>query len=271
MRRLADRLRVSGRVGFVPTMGCLHEGHLSLVRIARRNADHVVVSLFVNPMQFGAGEDLARYPRDIARDRRLLRREGVDVLFHPAGSGMYPEGYCTGVEVERLSTGLCGESRPGHFRGVTTVVAKLFNIVRPRVAVFGQKDAQQAFIIRRMVRDLDFDVEIVVGPTVREADGLAMSSRNAFLTPKQREQAPVLYQSLQLARQLVRSGETSAARVRSRMRRLLRTRPGVRVQYVALVDTGELKPVKVVLGEVLIAVAAFLGRTRLIDNVIVRA
>ena len=271
MQRLAGRLRSRGRLGFVPTMGCLHEGHLALVRAARRRCASVVVSVFVNPTQFGPGEDLARYPRDFARDRRLLRAEGVDVVFGPDAGEMYRPGHATRVDVERLTRGLCGRYRPGHFRGVATVVAKLLNIVRPDVAVFGQKDAQQAAVIRQMVRDLDFDVRIVVTPTVREPDGLAMSSRNGYLTPEERRQAPVLYRSLLLARGLVRQGERDAGRLRRAVRAAIRRGSDARVQYVELVDTAGLQPVRRVAGDVLLAVAVRFGRTRLIDNIILRA
>ncbi|UCG42242.1 MAG: pantoate--beta-alanine ligase [candidate division WOR-3 bacterium] len=271
MQRLADRLRSQGRVGFVPTMGFLHEGHLSLVRVARKRCDSVVVSVFVNPTQFGPEEDLEAYPRDFGRDRRLLGQEGVDVVFRPDAETVYPDGFATSVLVERLTRGLCGRTRPGHFSGVLTVVAKLLNIVKPDIAVFGQKDAQQALVVGRMVRDLDFDTRIVVAPTVRERDGLAMSSRNFYLTPEQRRQAPVLYRSLRLARRMVRDGERDAASVKLAMRRLIRRESGFRIDYVEVVDTGELQPVRRISGRVLVAVAAHLGRARLIDNIIMRA
>jgi pantoate--beta-alanine ligase len=251
-------------------MGSLHEGHLELVRTAKRLSSTVVVSVFVNPIQFGPREDFTRYPRDFARDRKLLAGLGVDVVFCPQAEDMYPSGFATFVEVERLTGSLCGASRPGHFRGVTTVVAKLFNVVMPHVAVFGQKDAQQAFAVRRMVRDLAFPVRIVVVPTVREKDDLAMSSRNRYLTPGQRAQAPVLYRSLLLARRLIAGGERSAARVKAEMKRFIRQESGGRIDYVEITDTEELRPVRTISGEVLIALAVFLGKTRLIDNVTVR-
>ncbi len=270
MQRLADRLRSGGRLGFVPTMGHLHEGHLSLVRICRKHSDFVVVSIFVNPTQFGPDEDLRQYPRDFGRDRGLLDREGTDVIFYPSAEAMYPAGFATYVRVEELTQGLCGRFRPVHFQGVTTVVAKLFNIVRPDLAVFGQKDAQQAFVIRRMARDLDFGTKIIIAPTIREPDGLAMSSRNCYLTRAQRMQAPVLYRSLKLGRRLVQEGEQNPATVKRRMRQVIKKESGARMQYIEIVDTEELKPVKRIKGRVLIALAAFLGRTRLIDNIIVR-
>jgi len=270
MQRVARDIKHRGRIGFVPTMGYLHEGHLRLVRAARRQSDFVVVSIFVNPIQFGPKEDYRRYPRDFSRDRRLLRSAGADFVFYPEVTDMYPEGFATYVEVERLGEGLCGKSRPGHFRGVTTVVAKLFNIVLPDVAVFGAKDAQQAFVIRRMTRDLGFPTRIAILQTAREKDGLAMSSRNVYLTPEQRAEAPVLYRSLSLAKRLIGQGERSAAKVKAAMRRLIRKTSG-RIDYVEMVDTDELRPVRTIKGETLVALAVFFGKTRLIDNTIVRA
>ncbi len=270
MQRIAGGLKRRGRIGFVPTMGYLHEGHLRLVRAARRQSDFVVVSIFVNPIQFGPKEDYRRYPRDFGRDRRLLESAGADFIFYPGVKDMYPEGFATFVEVERLGEGLCGKSRPGHFRGVTTVVAKLFNVVLPDVAVFGAKDAQQAFVIRRMTRDLDFRTRIEILPTAREKDGLAMSSRNVYLTPEQRAEAPALHRSLVLARRMIGQGERSASRVKAAMRRLIRQQTGGRIDYVEMVDTDELRPVRIINGEILVALAVFFDKTRLIDNVIVR-
>lgn len=251
-------------------MGALHQGHLKLVRVAKRRCEGVVVSIFVNPLQFGPKEDYATYPRDFKKDQKLLKDVGADVVFYPAVREMYPPDYATYVEVEGLTRYLCGRSRHGHFRGVTTVVAKLFNIVRPHIAVFGQKDAQQALVIKRMVRDLNFDIEIVVVPTVREADGLAMSSRNLYLTQKERTQAPVLFRSLQLAKRLIKAGERDATKVKRTMRRLIQNEPEGRIDYVEIVDTQRLEPVKVIKGEVLIALAVYFGKTRLIDNLIIR-
>jgi len=270
MQQTAEQLRSEGRVGFVPTMGALHQGHLELVRRARAGADFVVVSIFVNPIQFGPGEDFARYPRNFSRDYRLLRAAGVDVIFYPRARDMYLPDFSTYVEVEGLTRELCGRSRPGHFRGVTTVVAKLFNIVKPHFAVFGQKDAQQALVIKRMVRDLNFDLKVVVVPTVRERDGLAMSSRNVYLTPAQRGQAPVLYQALQLAVRLIRSGVTDARRVQQALRRLISQQPEARIDYIQIVDTKRLQPVQKIEGEVLIGLAVYFGKARLIDNIIIR-
>ena len=270
MQRIALDRRGKGSVGLVPTMGYLHAGHLQLVRAARKQSDYVVVSIFVNPIQFGPKEDFRRYPRDFARDRRLLQSAGVDVVFYPRVRDMYPEGFATFVEVERLGEGLCGKARPGHFRGVTTVVAKLLSVVLPDVAVFGAKDAQQAFVIRRMARDLGFHTRVIILPTVRERDGLAMSSRNVYLSPEQRAEAPALHRSLVLAQNLIRRGERRAAIVKAAMRRLIQRESGGRIDYVEMVDTDELRPVKTIEGETLVALAVFFGKTRLIDNTTVK-
>jgi pantoate--beta-alanine ligase len=260
--------RAAGRsVGLVPTMGFLHEGHLSLVREARKRADIVVVSIFVNPAQFGPREDFARYPRDLDRDRALLEAEGVDVLFHPSAAEMYPPGYRTYVEVHGLQEGLCGRSRPGHFRGVATVVLKLFNIVRPDAAFFGAKDAQQALILAKMASDLDLGVEVVTCPIVREPDGLAMSSRNAYLNPAERRAALLLSKSLRRAEQAILAGERDAAKVLAGIRFIIEAEPLARVDYVEAVDPAGLVPVGEIRGEVLIALAVFIGSTRLIDNI----
>jgi pantoate--beta-alanine ligase len=249
-------------------MGALHEGHLSLVRAARNSCAVVAASIFVNPAQFGPGEDLAKYPRSFERDRELLETEGVELLFAPSVGEMYPAGAATWVTVEGLSDKLDGRSRPGHFRGVTTVVAKLFHIVEPDAAFFGQKDAAQAAIIRRMVRDLNFAVEIVVGPIVRESDGLAMSSRNAYLDPHQRKQALVLHRSLMLVKSLVDQGERSAANLIAAARKELAAEPAARLDYFEIVDPDTLDPVADISRNALAMVAAFLGTTRLIDNIL---
>lgn len=269
MQRTADALRAAGRrIGLVPTMGYLHAGHTSLITFARRRADIVVVSLFVNPTQFGPGEDYRTYPRDLERDLRLIRETGGDVVFNPSAEEMYPPDFAASVQVERLTEGLCGASRPGHFRGVTTVVAKLFNAIKPHFAVFGQKDAQQCLVIRRMARDLGMDVEISIAPTVREPDGLAMSSRNVYLNPDERAQATALHRALSLAGRMVESGERDPAAVISRMRALIAERPAARIDYVAIVDTGRLEPVDRLAGEILVALAVRFGKARLIDNII---
>ena len=253
-------------IAFVPTMGYFHEGHLSLIRHARATAEFVVVSIFVNPTQFGEGEDLNRYPTDLDRDERLALREGVDLLFVPEADSMYPAGYCTRVLTEGLGGVLCGAARPTHFAGVTTVVAKLLNIVEPDALVLGRKDAQQAIILRRMVEDLNFPCEVVVCPTVREPDGLAMSSRNGYLGPEEREQAKALYLGLARAKQLVLHGERSAPALIAEIRNELEHWPLVDPEYVVAVETNGLEPVESISGEVLLALAARVGPARLIDN-----
>ena len=273
-RKVSEGWRRRGlTVGFVPTMGALHAGHLALVAASKKRCDRTMVSVFVNPMQFGPREDLARYPRPVARDRRLLRRSGVNALYSPSVAAMYPKGFDTAVEVgPGLTGGLCGRFRPGHFRGVTTVVAKLLNAVRPDEAFFGRKDAQQAVVIRRMALDLDFMVRITVVPTVREKDGLAMSSRNACLSPADRRSAPVIRRALLAGRKLALSGRGRAGTgaVKAAVRRVLAGEPAVRVQYLDLVDADMLTPLAKSKGKVLLAVAAYMGRTRLIDNVVFR-
>ena len=269
MRAACAEARGGGRrLGFVPTMGALHAGHLSLVRAARAQCDAVAASIFVNPTQFGPNEDLAAYPRTFERDRGLLEKEKVDLLFAPSVEEMYPQGAVTWVTVEGLSEKLCGRSRPGHFRGVTTVVSKLFHIVQPDVAFFGQKDAAQAVIIKKMVRDLDLPVEIVVCPTVREADGLALSSRNAYLDPAQRRSALVLSRALRRVEELAEKSERRSAALIEAAQQVFAEEPAVRVDYVEIVDNETLEPVADVSGGALVAVAAFVGTTRLIDAVV---
>ena len=271
MRAQCRAVRRAGqRLGFVPTMGALHEGHLSLVQAARASSQVVAASIFVNPTQFGPNEDLAKYPRSFERDRQLLEREGVDLLFAPSVQEMYGSGATTWVTVEGLSAKLDGQSRPGHFRGVTTVVAKLFHVVGPDAAFFGQKDAAQVAIIRRMVRDLNLPVEIVVCPIVREADGLAMSSRNAYLDPEQRKKALVLHRSLMRVQALVDAGERDAARLVAAGREQMAGESSVRLDYFEMVDPETLDPVADLSGGALVAVAAFVGNTRLIDNILLR-
>ncbi len=267
-KKLKEERRKKKSIGFVPTMGYLHEGHLSLVRQSVKDNDLTVVSIFVNPTQFGPGEDFERYPRDIERDKRLLEKEKVDYLFFPTNEEMYPTGFKTFVEVSELGKKLCGKSRPGHFRGVTTVVLKLFNIVQPDKAYFGQKDAQQAIIIKRMVKDLNADVEIVVMPIVREDDGLAMSSRNVYLNEEERKNATVLYKSLKEAERMIKEGERDAEKVINRMREIVMSYPKAVIDYIEIVDTEELNPVNPIKGKVLIALAVYIGKARLIDNTI---
>ena len=269
MRAVSREQRRAGRrLGLVPTMGALHDGHLSLTRAARSQCDLVAVSLFVNPLQFGPAEDLAKYPRNLERDRGLLEGEGVDFLFAPSVEEMYPAGSVTYVTVEGLGDKLCGRSRPGHFRGVATVVSKLFHIVEPDLAFFGQKDAAQVAIIRQMVRDLDFPVQIVTCPIVREADGLAMSSRNAYLDSQQRKSALVLYRSLVEVQRSFDRGERSAARLIEAGKQVFEEEPSARLDYLEIVNPETLEALSEVSVPALVAVAAFMGKARLIDNIV---
>ena len=261
-----NRRSLVGTVGLVPTMGYLHEGHLSLVRRAREECDHVAVSIFVNPTQFGPREDLSRYPRDLDRDLSLLEPLGVDLVWMPTAESMYPDGYQTWVEVEAITHPLEGAMRPGHFRGVTTVVAKLFNAIQPHRAYFGQKDAQQAAVIRQMTRDLNFPIEVVICPIVREPDGLAMSSRNVYLDPQQRRAATVLYRSLSAARAAYENGEREAEKLRQVMKDVLAAEPLAEVQYISCADYNTLEELETVTGKALLSMAVFVGKTRLIDN-----
>ena len=256
------------RIGLVPTMGALHEGHLALVRAARDKGEIVVVSIFVNPTQFGPNEDFAKYPRSFERDCELLEREGVDIVFAPSADEMYPAGNATWVEVQGLSERLCGKSRPGHFRGVATVVSKLFHIIEPDVAFFGQKDAAQVAIIRRMVRDLNLPLTIEVCPIVREADGLALSSRNAYLSSAERKSALVLYRSLMLAKTMFDAGERSSGKLIAAAKEEFAGEPGVRLDYFEIVNPDTLESQSVITHRALAAVAAFVGTTRLIDNIL---
>ena len=258
--------RAGKQIGFVPTMGFLHAGHLSLMALAGEQTDTVVASIFVNPTQFGPNEDLDAYPRNFERDEQLCREAGVDYLFYPSAADMYPPGASVYVSEDRLSRVLCGASRPGHFRGVLTVVAKLFNIVLPDVAVFGRKDAQQLRLIEQMTEDLNFPVTIVSGPIVRETDGLAMSSRNTYLSPTERKEALCLRKALDLAERLYAGGERSAKRISGAMNELLASVPSARVDYISLVHWQDLTPVQELGGDILIALAVFIGKTRLIDN-----
>jgi len=265
-----DSLKKKGkRIGLVPTMGYLHEGHLSLIRKARRENDVVVVSIFINPTQFSPGEDFKIYPRDIRRDNGLAKKEGVDIIFFPDAKEMYKSGHSTFVEVGGVSANLCGGFRPGHFKGVATIVTKLFNIVPADNAYFGRKDAQQAFVIKRMARDLNIPVDVKMLPTIREKDGLAMSSRNSYLDPKQRREAAVLYRSLMLARDLIKKGEEKPGNLIRKMRKKIESESSGKVQYISIVDTEDLKDAKALKGLLLIALAVYFGRTKLIDNLTV--
>ncbi|MBQ6994955.1 MAG: pantoate--beta-alanine ligase [Lachnospiraceae bacterium] len=257
------------RVGLVPTMGFLHEGHQSLIIKAVEENDRVVVSDFVNPTQFGPKEDLASYPRDIEHDAKLCEEAGADLIFHPEPEEMYAQDYCTFVDMDGLTKGLCGKTRPTHFRGVCSVVAKLFNIVTPDSAYFGQKDAQQLAVIRRMVRDLNFDIRIVACPIIREEDGLAKSSRNTYLNTEERAAAVVLSRALNKGKALIESGEQSAAKVKDVIMEELCKEPLARVDYVEVVDADSIEPIKELKGNVLVAIAVYIGKTRLIDNFIV--
>ena len=256
-------------IGFVPTMGYLHEGHLSLLRKARQENDIVVLSIFLNPTQFAPNEDLDKYPKDLDRDLELAESVGTDIVFFPSETVMYPEGYKTYVEVNDITKVLCGESRPTHFKGVTTVVTKLFNIVNPNKAYFGQKDAQQCLVIKQMVKDLNMDVDIVVCPIIREQDGLAMSSRNTYLNTEERTQALVLNESLQYAKQLIAKGERNALLLKDTIKEIINKKPLANIDYIEIVDTNSLNNVSEIQGEILIALAVRFGATRLIDNIIV--
>jgi len=270
MASLSARLRRQGkRLGVVPTMGCLHEGHLSLIRAAAAANDIVIVTVFVNPLQFGPREDFTRYPRNLARDVRLARQAGADIVFAPSVQEIYPAGYGTTIDVGPIGARWEGRSRPGHFRGVATVVAALFHVTKPTHAYFGQKDYQQTLVIRRLVEDLHLDVRLRVLPTVREPDGLAMSSRNRYLSVQQRRQAVVLSRALRAGRECIRAGERQVAIVASRMHRLIQQAPGARIDYVAVVDGATLEPLHRLRGRCALLVAVWIGRTRLIDNLLV--
>jgi len=263
---IKDWKRAGLSIGFVPTMGYLHEGHASLIEQARKENDRVVVSIFVNPIQFGPNEDYERYPRDFGRDSKVCQQKGADLIFYPDIKEMYPVKNLCYVDVEMLGDYLCGSKRKGHFRGVCTVVSKLFNIIAPDKAYFGQKDAQQLAIIKRMVKDLNFDIEIIACPTVREEDGLAMSSRNAYLSPEQRKIAPMIFKTLMKAKQLMEKGEKKAISIKNFIADELAKYDDFKIDYVEVVDTDALQPVEEIQSEVLVAVAVYLGSTRLIDN-----
>jgi pantoate--beta-alanine ligase len=268
MQKICGGLKREGKIiGFVPTMGYLHKGHLSLVRIAKKRSDVLVVSIFVNPTQFGPKEDFAKYPRDFKRDRFLLEKEGCDFVFAPRIEDMYPEGYLTYVNVEKITGKLEGAIRPGHFQGVTTVVAKLFNIVHPDIVVFGQKDAQQAVVLKKMVDDLNYGIKLIIAGTVREKDGLALSSRNVYLSKEERKQAKVLYQALRLAKEMIKKGERSASKIVSKMNKLIDKQPLAEIDYIAITDANSLELLNKLKGEILISLAVCFGKTRLIDNI----
>jgi len=273
VRTLVAAARKTGKtIGFVPTMGALHEGHTSLIDRCAKNGDFVVVSIFVNPTQFGPGEDLAKYPRPLKADLKICKDHGVDVVFVPTPAEVYGSGNLAWVNVEELSRPLCGRFRPGHFRGVATVCAKLFNIVRPDVAYFGQKDAQQLAVIKRMVADLNFPLKVVACPTVRAADGLALSSRNRYLSQEQRKDATCIYRSLATARKMINAGTTNPKTITAQMRKILNAAGSLgSIDYVSIVDADTLQDLRRIEGSVLIAVAVRIGPTRLIDNILVDA
>ena len=266
MQETADAIRREKRIGFVPTMGYLHEGHLALVRKARELTDVVVASIFVNPIQFGPTEDLAKYPRDFERDHKLLEAERTDIIFYPDYKEMYPDGYTTYVQVRGLEDYLCGQTRKGHFVGVATVVAKLFNVVKPHVAVFGQKDYQQLTIIERMVKDLNMDIEIIGYPTVREKDGLAMSSRNTYLSSAEHEKALLIHASIRKLQELVKAGERSAQALKAEAGKVLSSSNGIEIEYVSISDPNTLVEAEIIEKKAVYAVAVRIGKTRLIDN-----
>lgn len=271
MKESSQALRAEGKkISFVPTMGYFHEGHLSLMKKGREAGDVLVVSIFVNPTQFGKGEDFERYPRDIEKDKRLCKGEGVDILFVPRAEEIYPDGYQTYVDVEKVTKNLCGASRPGHFRGVATVVAKLFNIVRPDIAIFGEKDFQQLVTIKRLVKDLNMDVDVIGMPIVREQDGLAMSSRNSYLSQEERRAALNIYRALRAAKEVFDEGERSAGVLLNEAKRVIEIEPMVVLDYIKLVDVEIMEDLERVEDEALLATAVRVGKTRLIDNILLR-
>jgi pantoate--beta-alanine ligase len=267
---LNEKRRKGQKIGFVPTMGYFHEGHLSLMRRAKKECDICVVSIYVNPEQFGPKEDLSRYPRDIKRDAAMAKKENVDILFIPSDNVVYPFCYLTYIDVEKISNWLCGKYRPGHFKGVATVVAKFLNMVAPDLMYLGQKDAQQVVVLSKMIADLNFPVGIRVVPTARERDGLALSSRNVFLSHQERVVAPVLYRALRQAVRDIKAGEKNALRITGSIKKMITQSSRVKVQYVACVQANTLEPLRTLRGKVLIALSVFFNRTRLIDNVIVQ-
>lgn len=267
--KIREIKRQGKSIGFVPTMGALHEGHISLMRQARKDNDVVIVSIFVNPMQFGPKEDYKKYPRTIQADMKLMAPAGVDIVFTPQAKDIFPDGFRAYVDMSGLTNVMCGKSRPGHFRGVLTVVNKLFNLVEPNIAYFGQKDYQQALLIKQMVRDLDMNLKIKVMPIIREKDGLAMSSRNAYLSPDERRQATCLSRALTKAKMMVIGSEYSSKRIITEMKKVITREKPVRIDYIVIVNTDTLEEISVIKQKVLIALAVFVGKTRLIDNLVV--
>ena len=269
MQSLSEKLRLERKkIGFVPTMGYLHNGHLSLVKRIKPLCDTVVMSIFVNPTQFGPNEDFKDYPRNFKRDKKLAQQSGVDIIFYPTIKEMYKNDFLTSVKVKKITEIMCGLSRPTHFEGVTTVVAKLFNIIKPHIAIFGQKDAQQSAVIKKMAKDLNFDIKIIISPIIREKDGLAISSRNTYLSKDERKDALVLYESLIYAKNLIRNDETSPKFIIKKMKELISRKKRVKLDYISITNPDTLENVKEIKGKVLIALAAYIGKTRLIDNII---
>ena len=269
-RRAVNLAKKKGKtIGFVPTMGALHRGHLSLIKTARSQCDFLAVSIFVNPIQFGPAEGLEHYPRNFQKDTRLLKKEGVDLVFHPSAKAVYPDNFSSLVGEQDLSNYLCGRSRPGHFQGVCTVVSKLFNIIGPDIVYFGQKDYQQAKIIQRLIQDLNFSIKIKILPIIRDKNGLALSSRNRYLTSQQRRDALLLYQALKLAKKRLSQGQVAPGVITRAMRRLISSVKSANVDYLEIVDAESLKKVKKIKGKILVALAVYVGRTRLIDNIII--
>jgi pantoate--beta-alanine ligase len=263
------RKNIRGTLGFVPTMGYLHEGHISLVQQSAKDNDITAVSIYVNPTQFGPNEDFQAYPRDLDRDLKLLEKAHTDIVFFPSNDEMYPDDYCTWVNVEKITARLEGEIRPGHFRGVATIVTKLFNIVQPDKAYFGQKDAQQALVIQRMVKDLNMNLEVIIMPTLREKTGLAMSSRNTYLNPEQRKAATILYKALSLAKQLKEQGESGTVAIKNQMEQLIKSEPLAKIEYISIADTQTLVELSALAPKSLVSMAVRIGKTRLIDNLII--
>lgn len=270
MQAYSDEARARGKIiGFVPTMGYLHEGHLSLVRAAKKDCDVVIVSIFVNPTQFGPNEDFNDYPRDFEHDSALLEKEKADILFYPSVDEMYPEEQLTLVKIDKIAEHLCGISRPTHFHGVATVVSKLFNIAKPHKAYFGQKDYQQCLVIKKMAKDLDFDIDIVTCPTVREKDGIAMSSRNKYLSPEERKSALSLDKSLVMAKKMIENGENDIEKIKRHIKEMIEKEKSAKIDYIEILNSKNLEKIKKIKGNVIVALAVFIGKTRLIDNMLI--
>jgi pantoate--beta-alanine ligase len=271
LKKIVKKNKKTGKViGFVPTMGALHEGHLSLIDRAKKESDYLIASIFINPLQFGPSEDLKRYPRDIKNDKRILKEKKVDLLFYPQADKIYAHDFSTFVEEAKLSKKLCGKSRPGHFKGVTTVITKLFNIVDPDLSYFGQKDYQQALIVKKIVRDLNFSVKIKIAPTIREKDKLALSSRNLYLSKKERKESQSIYQALLQAKQMINKGEKDPKKITNQINKIIANNSTASIDYIEICNANNLKKIKKIEGKVFVGIAAYFGKTRLIDNIIVK-